>query len=206
MTPRTVALAFADIPAPRTPLTAAAEGALAGAPVWVLAHSMRTYLWGWVLGRRDGLRPDAEVLLAAALLHDLGLVHPDGAACFALRGAERARAIVLAAGASEDRADVIADAITMHLCVVARGAPETVLLRAGAACDVVAARLDAIAPATRREILAAWPRGDFLAAVSAAMRAETRAHPDTRVAFLCRQLGFLRLAAVGDRQLAKEDG
>jgi hypothetical protein len=197
--PRTVALALADIPHPRTAMTAAAETALAGAPPWVLAHSMRTYLWGWLLGQRDGLAPDAEVLLTAALLHDLGLVHTDGAACFALRGAEEARAVILAAGRDEATADRIADAITMHLNVVAHGTPEALLLRAGAALDVVAARLPEVAPETRREVLAAWPRTDFLALVGAALRSEAAAHPDTRAEFLCHRLGFLRLAAKADR-------
>src|SRR5438876_140558 len=105
---RSVTLALADVPQPETPLTAAARVALDGAPPWVLAHSMRTYLWGWLLGRR--------------------------------------------------------------------------------------------------EVLAAWPRGDFLQAVSAALRSESSAHPDTRIAFLCRQLGFLRLAEQGERRFRKENG
>jgi HD superfamily phosphodiesterase len=197
--PRTVAAALADIPQPRTPLTSAAENALAGAPPWVLAHSMRTYLWGWLLGQRDGLRPEPELLLTAALLHDLGLVHTDGAACFALRGAEAARTVVVAAGKDEATADRVADAITMHLNVVAQGSPETLLLRAGAALDVVAARLDEIAPECRRDVLAAWPRTDFLENVTASLRAEAREHPGTRAEFLCRRLGFVRLAGKANR-------
>jgi hypothetical protein len=138
--PRAVSLALAEAPVPRTPLVAAAERALAPAPRWVLAHSMRTYLWGWLLGVRDGLRPDAELLLVASLLHDLGLIHRDGAACFALRGAELARAIVVAAGADASVAERVADAIARHLNVAPGGDVEARLVGAGAALDVVGAR------------------------------------------------------------------
>lgn len=36
-------------------------------------HCLRTYAWGMILGAHDGLRPDAELLFVAALLHDLAL-------------------------------------------------------------------------------------------------------------------------------------
>jgi hypothetical protein len=198
--PRAVSLALAEAPVPRTPLVAAAERALAPAPRWVLAHSMRTYLWGWLLGVRDGLRPDAELLLVASLLHDLGLIHRDGAACFALRGAELARAIVVAAGADASVAERVADAIARHLNVAPGGDVEARLVGAGAALDVVGARREHVAEPTRRAVVHAWPRDGFAASMADAVADESRRHPQTRIGFLCRRLGFLRLIADADAQ------
>ena len=46
----------------------------------LLHHSYRTYRFGRALGELDGLQVDAELLFAAAILHDTGLVNlPNGA-------------------------------------------------------------------------------------------------------------------------------
>lgn len=189
-----------DVPVPRTSAVAAAESALAGAEPWVLAHSMRTYLFGAMLGTRDGLRPDAEVLLLASLLHDIGLVHREGAACFAFRGAQQARAIVGSADGER-----VAEAICAHLNVLPSPiSVEAALLRAGAGLDVAADRFDHLSRGTRRDVVRTFPREGFARSVTAALRAEASAHPGTRAAFLCGALGFLRLIAQADRRFEQE--
>lgn len=200
--PRALTAALAEVPVPRTPVAAAAERALAATPPWVIGHSMRTYLWGALLGRRDGLAVDHELLFAAAALHDLGLVTADGPACFAHRGAELARAIVTAAGAPAAAAARIADAICMHLDVVPAGLPEARLVRAGAGLDVVGERFDDLARTTRRAVVATWPRDGFATAVDAALAGEAARHPGTRIGLLCHRLGFRRLIAEADRRFA----
>lgn len=199
--PRAMRLLLDEIPLPRSPLVTASESALASAAPWVLGHSMRTYLWAFVLGRRDGIDVDAEVLLVASLLHDVGLVRRDGAACYALRGADQAREVVLAGGGAPAVADRIADAISAHLNVrPARFTAETRLLRAGAGLDVIGDRFEHVDPETRRAVVAKWSREGFATALREVLRDESTKNPETRIGFLCHTLGFLKLVADADRR------
>ncbi len=203
LTPRAVKMLFSEIPMPRSPAVMAAEGALAGAAPWVLSHSMRTYLFGALLGARDGLRVDSELLLVASLLHDIGLVRRQGPACFAHRGALLAREIARNAGLAEKRSEVVAEAICAHLNVrPSTISPEAALLRAGAGLDVAGDRFNHIHPETRHAVVAAWSRDDFAPSLKLALREEVVAHPGTRIAFLCGTLGFLRLIEQADRRFS----
>jgi HD superfamily phosphodiesterase len=47
-------------------------------------HSYRTYQFATALGELEGLEVDTEVLFAAALLHDTGLVLAGGKTTFTL--------------------------------------------------------------------------------------------------------------------------
>jgi hypothetical protein len=199
--PLAIRLALAEIPMPRTPLTAAAERAIEGAPRFIVAHSMRTYLWGSLLGIRDGTPVEAEALFLGALLHDLGLVHREGARCFALRGAEQAKSILLAAGSDRHLADRVADAITLHLNVGGEApTPEARLLQAGAAFDVAGQRFHHVDAATRDEVVAAWPRDGFVTSFSEVIHEEARQYPETRIGFLWHTLGFSRIIHSSDRR------
>lgn len=199
--PRAVRMLLADVPIPRGAVVSAAEHALANAEPWVLGHSMRTYLFGSMLGVRDGIRADAEVLLVASLLHDIGLVHREGAECFAIRGAMQARDIVLSANGGDVLAGRVADAISTHLNVrPVATSPEARLLRAGAGFDVVADRFDHLDAASRHEVIAAWTRDGFAKPLRAVLSDEAKTHPGTRMAFLCGGLGFLRLIEQADRR------
>lgn len=42
-------------------------------PTFLCHHCMRTFLFGNLLGQRDGLRCDRELLYLGAVMHDLGL-------------------------------------------------------------------------------------------------------------------------------------
>jgi HD-GYP domain-containing protein (c-di-GMP phosphodiesterase class II) len=71
---RPEALPLSIIPVPDTPVALEAASLLASqAPSVLAAHSYRAYLFGGMLGTRDGLSWDAELLFVAAMLHDLGL-------------------------------------------------------------------------------------------------------------------------------------
>src|SRR6185295_1096421 len=92
---RQVEMALGEIALPETPAARAAAELCRGASSPALAgHCERTYLWGALLGARDGIAFDSELLYVACLLHDLGLTGrfaPQGTtACFALAGAEAA--------------------------------------------------------------------------------------------------------------------
>lgn len=210
--PHAIEMLLDEIPIPRSSLVEAAEASLAGTPAWILPHSMRTYVWAVLLGRHYGYGVDAEHLLVAALLHDIGLVHGDGAECFAVRSAQRAWSLVVETGQVPPGlgdfafAERVADAIVGHLNVrPASLRPDTLLLQAGAAFDVVGERFEQIAPSTRAAVLRAWPRGDFANEIRQTMKAEAAARPETRIGFLCHSLGFLQMIRDADRRFAAPD-
>jgi len=42
-------------------------------PPVLYAHALRSYFFAWLLGKRDGLRFDEELLYVGCVLHDIGL-------------------------------------------------------------------------------------------------------------------------------------
>lgn len=185
---------------PETPLVAwAATTCRTAYEPWLLAHCFRTYLFGALLARRDGLSFDGEVAATASLLHDLGLTPscaPAPGECFAIRGAREALRLLGEHDVDEARRLRIADAISLHLCVrvpPSLGA-EAHLVHEGAAYDVVGARWGEVAPEARAAVLSAHPRGGMKRKVGVVMRDQARAGPRTRIALLCR-FGFLGLIA-----------
>lgn len=194
---RQIELALSEIPLPDTPTARAVVDlcAEASSPA-LLAHCHRTYLWAALLGHRDGVRHDAELLYVASLLHDLGLTAAHGpgpgVACFAVAGAEAAERFLLARGESGGRAASLAEAIVRHLDPVVglEAGAEAHLLRQGAGLDVVGLRFHEIARPTREAVLTRHPWQGLTAELAATMTNEARERPASRMATLCR-LGFV---------------
>jgi hypothetical protein len=159
---------------------------------------MRTFLWGDLLGARDGVAVDRDALFLAALLHDLGLTDahatPPGR-CFALVGAEAAVELLRGAGAGEDLARRVGDAITLHLNAYVGPSHDPVarLLQAGAAFDVVGVRFRDLPRACVDEVLRAHPRHGCKRGLTEAMQAQAARSPTTRAGWLCRRFGLLAL-------------
>ena len=179
-----------DVVVPDTPvaLAAAALVGSAGPPVLV-AHCHRSYLFGALLGARDRLQWDPEVLYVAAMLHDLGLTDvAEGTGPFEQRGATAAQSWLREQGWPESRADIAAAAIRMHLDDgrAGRERPEIALMHVGAAADAIGMRLEDISPQTVAEVLTVHPRGDFTAYFAGKVRAEARAQPRSTTAAMCR--------------------
>ena len=85
---------------PDSPLTRASrETAIEALPATLLNHSYRTYVFGAALGELGGLEVDAELLYAAALLHDTGLTMASGREDFTLTSARVARDVAEQGGA-----------------------------------------------------------------------------------------------------------
>jgi len=188
----------ADQSPPDSPLARAMEVvAEAALPAPLLAHSVRTWIWGRMLAEIDGIGYDEELLYVAALLHDLALAPgrrpgPD-AGCFAVHVAREARALVIGAGAEGDVGTRVADAIAAHFNVrvpVSWGA-EAHLLHGGAHLDVVGRRLREIAPETVVRVLQREPRTGFTECFVEAMRTEAELRPRSRAGVLWR-LGMAR--------------
>ncbi|GAB3436079.1 hypothetical protein GCM10027517_05650 [Phycicoccus ginsengisoli] len=128
---------------PDSPLTrAAADTAARLLPGTLLAHSHRTYVFGRALGELDDIDVDTEVLYAAALLHDTGLVLAQGVDDFTLASARVAWDVAEQVGLSTAATETLQTAITMHHSprVTLTAGPVAYLLSAGAGVDVVGMR------------------------------------------------------------------
>ncbi len=90
----------ARLDAPNTVLTRAAERRRQDPSRPLLNHSFRTYRFGRALGELEGIDVDEELLFAAAMLHDTGLVAPTGAADFTLASSRFARDVAEEVGLS----------------------------------------------------------------------------------------------------------
>lgn len=165
-------------------------------PDHVLQHSVRTYFWGMLLARRDGLQPDPELLWVASLLHDLCLSgrhrHANAMPCFGARGGLLARDWAMARGYAEERATAVGDAISVHLnvSVGAEYPAESRLVGPAAALDVMGLRSWDVDRGTREAVVARYPRDHWLDTI-ADFRVESR--PRTR-AKLLRGLGLFTFA------------
>lgn len=191
-------LLWQAVQAPEGPLAARAWGlARAHQPAWLINHGLRTYAWAQAFAVIGALRPDREVLYAAAMLHDAGLT-PAAATpaehCFAVRGARYARQ-ALAAEASADRVEHVAEAIARHLDlqVHLHEGVEAHLLQAGAMVDVLGRGLQRVPADLREQVLQAHPRLQMKEALCRCMTTAVQGAPHSRAACYVRRLDFLRL-------------
>jgi HD superfamily phosphodiesterase len=149
------------------PSDAISRAALAWAhrrlPAYLLAHSVRAYLWGAALADAEALAFEPRILWPAALLHDIGLTTiPRNTRCFEYQGAEVARRFLAGQGMSAEDAARVGRAIELHMApsvTLADGA-ESVLLDRATAIDVRGTEPDRIA-GVREGVLRAFPRGAF---------------------------------------------
>ncbi|GAB3864727.1 HD domain-containing protein [Micromonospora andamanensis] len=184
---------------PDTRLAAAATDLLvASSTATLVNHCLRTYQFGLAMADRDGLAPDLELLFIGAALHDLGFTERyDGPAPFEEISADAAHEFLVSQGAHRARADLVAEAIRLH--VNAQTAkdprPEVALLSIGAAVDVFGLRLDLIAPNVTRRIIEEYPRLGFTAAITAIVADQSARKPDSPLAQLDRAVGAQLLAA-----------
>ncbi|MEM1416162.1 MAG: HD domain-containing protein [Myxococcota bacterium] len=200
---RAVELGEIRIPDSRAALEAAEHARALSSDV-LYAHCIRTYLYGALFARADGLTYDPELLFVAAALHDLGLVpahrhRAPGVACFAVEGARAAADFAEATLGWEDaRRARLEEAITLHLnlAVDAEEGVEAHLLHEATALDVVGTRAGVIGRRLRRAIREAHPREGLEDEVLEAFRDEARTRPHSRTGVMMR-LGFplaMRLA------------
>lgn len=160
----------------------------------LLNHSLRTYVWGALIGAGTRRTFDAEVLYVAALLHDVGLTPAfDTGRCFETDGAHAARGLLATAGWTSDRAELAANAIRHHW-----NGPddhddvEAVLLAQGAAVDALGHRGAALDEPTTARVLAAFPRGRFKHEFVSLLEAQAVRKPRCRV-HEALQAGFAEL-------------
>lgn len=176
---------------PNTVLTrAAADAAAAILPVALLNHSYRSYAFGRALGELEGVDVDSELLFAASLLHDTGLVTTagtgNGQADFTLTSIRLARDVAERVGLSATATETMQTAIAMHHSpgVDLSAGPVAYLLSAGAGVDVVGLRVWELPDSTLADTLAAHPRHEFKHVFGTAFRQEATRVPRGRARFL----------------------
>jgi hypothetical protein len=147
-------------------------------------HSTRVYLWGALLGKRNRIAFDAELLYVAAMFHDIGLTsaYRDSKLRFEVDGANAARDFLR--GRDIDDADIakVWTAVALH---TTPGIPEHMhgeiaLVQAGAGMDVAGRGFDALTEEQRAAVVAAYPRGaDFARKMIDAFYDGMKHRPDT---------------------------
>ena len=168
-------------------------------PPYLFHHCLRAYFWARLLD--DGTRPfDDEVLYTSLLLHDLGLTERyqkkvERAACFTAAGADAAAALALRHGWTDTRARLAAQAISLHLNVSVkdRHGREAQLVRAGSGGDVAGIGLGVLPADQIEAVVTRYPRLGLKREIIGILSSEAAAHPDCRLAFLVKHLGFIRL-------------
>ena len=190
----------ARLQAPDSPLTrAAADTAVRLLPGTLLAHSHRTYVFGRALGELEGIDVDSEVLYAAALLHDTGLVLAEGVDDFTLASARVAWDVAERVGLSTAATETLQTAITMHHSprVTLASGPVAYLLSAGAGVDVVGLRAWDLPRGVLEGAVAEHPREGFKRSFALAWADEAARVPGGRAQLLRRYGAFgaaIRLA------------
>lgn len=149
-------------------------------PEYLLAHSVRSYCWGVAIADQEGWSFDAQILWAAALLHDYGLTRiPRNTMCFEIEGAEIARGILGRAGMAPEAAERAAIAIILHMQpgVTLSDGVESVLLDRATAVDVRGDGFDDV-DAVRDAVVKEYPRAAFDRRFLAAIRREVAVRRD----------------------------
>jgi hypothetical protein len=178
---------------------AATDAAVRTLPVPLLNHSHRTYRFGRALGELEGVDVDAEILFAAALLHDTGLILAGGRDDFTLTSARVARDVAETVGLSTAAIDTLQTAITLHHSprVTLAAGPVPYLLAAGAGVDVAGLRCWELPRGILADTVRTHPRAGFKAYFADAWADEAARVPHGRARLLRRYGAFtaaIRLA------------
>lgn len=168
-------------------------------PPALLYHSRRTFRFGLALAILNDTDVDVELLHAAALLHDTGLLASSGNADFTLESSCVARDVAAQAGLSDEATTIILDAITLHHSpgVGPEHGAVAQFLSAGAAVDVIGLHAWQLPDAVLADAVALHPREGFKDVFIDAFGSEVKRVPAGRAQFLQRYGAFataIRLA------------
>jgi uncharacterized protein len=110
-------------------------------PSWGVRHSERNYVLGAALAEADGLTIDADVLFAAAFLHDWGGIAPFAVAGVdhAVRSVELAEPFLTEAGFPMDKFPAVRAAILGHMYDKEPEGAEAIVLHDADALDFLGA-------------------------------------------------------------------
>ena len=189
--------AFAPAPAPRPIDTQRLAGIeVADTPVveraicfaranhepWLFNHVVRSWLFATLIGQREQLQYDAEVLAVITLLHDLGLAEAfQGPLRFEVEGANAARDFAHGAGLDGRRCQLVWDGVALNSTpsIARYKEVEVSLSQRGVGVDWGGWEHEAIAPARMQAILAEYPRLQMKRCFSNAVCSIVQSRPQT---------------------------
>lgn len=177
----------------------AEEEAVRRLPPALLHHSRRTFRFGLALGILTDTDVDEELLYAAAMLHDTGLLTSSGDADFSLESTRVARQVAEKVGLPEEATTIVLDAITLHHSPGVGPGHGAVaqLLSAGAAADVIGLHAWQLPDAVLADAVTLHPREGFKNVFIEAFGNGAKRVPAGRAQFLHRYGAFataIRLA------------
>lgn len=151
-------------------------------------HAARSYLYAALLGDRDGMRYDAELLYVGCLLHDLGLTPrlDDPVRPFEQVSADACAELVERHGWDLHRRYLVHRAIVLHMAPQISPAEEheVLLLETGIACDCSGTRSGDVGRRATEEVLRVHPRNGFKQGFAELMRREAERKPHCHAAML----------------------
>jgi hypothetical protein len=164
-------------------------------PLYLLNHSIRTFLLGSLVGRVRGQHFDEEILLLACILHDLGLTDRyQGDLPFEIQGAQAARQFLQENAYSENKIQIVWDGIAMHPLAIGQfKQPEIALVGEGAGADVLGPDISEIKKADVDEVVKAFPRLGFKATFVDTCAEVVRRHPRGASRSFMRDIGERRV-------------
>jgi hypothetical protein len=147
-------------------------------------HSTRVYFWGALIGKRQSLTFDPELLYTAAMFHDIGLTqtYKESRLRFEVDGANAAREFLRSHSISERDIEKVWNAVALHTTpgIPEHMHPEIALVQAGAGMDVAGRGYDHFTDEQREAVIAAYPRGkDFKHAMIEAFYQGMKFRPDS---------------------------
>lgn len=152
-------------------------------PPPILNHSLRVRAWMHILLDAADQHVDPDLVHAAALFHDAGLVHPGNRRrCFTARSVDIAAQILEKSGFDETAVNVVAEAIVGHLNArpPTESGPLTSALHAATHLDVSGAGRHRLPTAAITSVNAHYPRVGFTGCFSGSFRREFLRAPLTR--------------------------
>jgi hypothetical protein len=161
-------------------------------PIYLLAHSVRSYCWGDAIAATEGWEFDRRILWTASLMHDVGLTRiPRNRTCFEVEGAGMARRFLARRGMPAAVADQVARAIVLHMqpSVTLDDGVESVLLDRATALDVRGVG-HALVATVQTGVTRDFPRGDFDRRFLAAITREVSVRPTCQSARLLHRTGL----------------
>ena len=131
----------------------------------IYKHVLRTYVFGALAARAQGIKFDEELFFLGAILHDLGLTERFGALAgrFEVVGADAAQKFLSGEGVAAERSAIVWEAIALHTSngIALHRAPEVALVHIGASIDVMGLGLEDLPPTVVEQAIEALPRDNF---------------------------------------------
>lgn len=149
-------------------------------------HSLRSFRWGIVVGDREQIAFDAELLFVSAMLHDIALTteFDNYTLPFEAAGGHIAQVFAAGAGWAPERGVRAAEIIERHMWPSVDPAydAEGYLLEVGTGIDISGSRAGDIPAEVRDQILRRWPRNELAREFAACFHEQARRKPGSRAA------------------------